>query len=105
MTYIRVEVVSVGGYADPWSSVGDALHGDVGRKVQPQEEGVELCKSSPEGVSDLDKTEGEHHLPKKPLDKLTTTTEVAPLEPIKSVTSPRMVFAVALWASLNPWCT
>ena len=102
MAYIRVEVVGVGGYTDPWSSVGDAPHCDPGRKVRPQEEGVELGKCSPEGVSNLDKTEGEHHLPQKPLGKLTTTTEVAPLESIKSLTSARMVFAVALCASLNP---
>ena len=62
--YIRVEEVSVGGYANPWSSVGDAPHGDVGRKVQPQEEGVQLSKSSPEGVPDLNKTVGEYNLPK-----------------------------------------
>jgi len=36
---------------------------------------------------------------------LTVITEVAFLELIRFLTSVRMVLAVALCASLNPWCT
>ena len=46
---------------------------------------------------------GQRQLPKeKTQEKLTAITEVAPLELIKPLTSPRTVFAVALCASLNP---
>ena len=54
MAYFRIEIVSEGGYTDPRSPVGDAPHGNTRRKVQAEEEGVELGKGSPQRVSDLD---------------------------------------------------
>lgn len=45
--YLRVEVVSESGYTDPGCAVGDTPYGNVGREVQPKEEGVKLGNSSP----------------------------------------------------------
>jgi len=46
--YLQVEVFSEGGYTNSRSSIGDTPHSNIGRKVQPKEEGVKLSKGSPE---------------------------------------------------------
>jgi len=52
--HLRVKIGSEGGYTDSRGSVGDTPHSDVGREVQPEEEGIEFGNSSPQRVSDGD---------------------------------------------------